>query len=255
VRDITHLKQLDELKMRILTEMIGKIQLPLAQAMATLTELDGAAADNGQRAAQVVHRLVNEWRRIQDWTGDMLALVRYESSSGIKTTEVDLTAVLSETLRSLSEGPPLRAKELKVNLNLSPDLPAVYTDASLLRKLLQGLISRAALRSQRGGELRVSASASNGHVWIEVGDEGPPVQESDLPRIFEKSFVGPNAGSGGADLELALIKAIVDKAGGQVWVCGQGSLGSAVAICLPRAGEDRESSSPPAPHFAQMRLS
>ncbi|HET7088652.1 MAG TPA: response regulator [Anaerolineae bacterium] len=242
VRDITHLKQLDELKMRILTEMIGKIQLPLAQAMATLTQLDGTAADNGRRAAEVVHRLVNEWRRIQDWTGDMLALVRYESSFGIKTTEVDLSAVLNETLRYLLEGPPLRAKELTVNLSLSPDLPAVYTDAGLLRKLLHGLISRAALRSQQGGELRVSASARSRHVWIEVGDQGPPVQESDVPRIFEKSFVEPNAVSGGTDLELALIRAIVDKAGGQVWVRGQGSLGSTIAFCLPRAGEDNGSS-------------
>jgi signal transduction histidine kinase len=70
-------------------------------------------------------------------------------------------------------------------------------------------------------------------VWVSISDDGPAVNEVDLPRIFEKSFVKTSSGSGITGLEMALVKSIIDRMGGQVWVGGQEKKGSTIFVCLP----------------------
>ena len=232
LRDITHLKQMDALKMQVLTEAANKIRFPLAQALVALAELNELADFKGGRGAEIVYRLVKVWGRIQEWMDDLLALVQIETGVVIRLTEVDPAALLSEIAKSLPNG-LFQGRALKLDLNLAPGLPPIYADPDLLRRLLNGLISRAVMRSERGGVIRLSAREHQGQVWIDLQDDGPPIAEADLPHIFEKAFAGSNVASESTGLELALVKTIIERLGGQVWVRGEGAVGSAIAVCLP----------------------
>ena len=70
---------------------------------------------------------------------------------------------------------------------------------------------------------------------IDVSDDGPAVSEEDLPHLFEKSVIRLDASPENTGLELALAKAILDRIGGQVWIGGQGPIGSTVTVCLQGA--------------------
>ena len=232
LRDITHLKQVDELKMRVLTEAANKIRFPLAQALVSMAELSQLEDLQGGRGADIVYRLVKVWGRIQEWMDDLLALGQIETGEGVRLTHVDPTAVMSEMVKGLSEG-LFQGRALKLELNLAPNLPKVYVDQDLLRQLLKGLISRAVMRSGRGGVIRLLAREHQGQVWIDIQDDGPPIAEADLPHIFERAFAGAGAASENTGLELALVKTIIERLGGQVWVRGEGAVGSSIAVCLP----------------------
>ena len=62
LRDITHLKQLDKLRTKMLTDVANKIQTPLAQAMNTLFELNLLAVKD-QKLSILVSRLTQTWDR------------------------------------------------------------------------------------------------------------------------------------------------------------------------------------------------
>lgn len=234
LRDVTHLKRLDDLKMHLLTEAAGKIRFPLAQAIIALAELNDVPEAKAGRTGELIQRLVRLWDRIWQWMEGLLGLVQIEAGENLRLTDVDLVATLNEAGRTLASS-VIQEKGLKVTVEPVAALPQVRADPELLRQLLNGLIVRAAARSTPGGEIRLAAREHQHQVWVDVSDNGPAVADSDLPHIFEKTFVEAGANADSTGLELALVKAIIERLGGQVWVGARGLAGSTITVCLPTA--------------------
>jgi two-component system, OmpR family, phosphate regulon sensor histidine kinase PhoR len=230
IRDISHLKQLDDLRTQTLTDTANRIRKPLAQAMNLLTELSNPAALPAERLNDVVYRLVKTWQRIQQWADDLLELAQYESGLGITTTLVNAAQLLNDVMANLPQD-SVRAKRLRLETSLPTDLSPVRADAAMLRKALQGLITRAIARSEAGSTVRVSLHEQEWQIWIDISDGGAPISGVDLPHAFERSSTGGSLDSTG--LELATAKAIIDRLGGQVWLRSQEPAGSTITICLP----------------------
>jgi signal transduction histidine kinase len=231
LRDITAIKRLDQLKSQMLREAVGKIHLPMAQAMNALTELNSLAVQD-ERLVDVVYRLSSSWKQIQDWGDDLLDVARLNTDLNVNPNAVNLAVVLSETQRSLSEG-LLRQGKLKIKIACEPNLPLVLADIAHLRRLLQMLINRAAGRSKEGGEIRLIACQHYRQVWIEISDDGPQISDADLNHIFDRSYGGAKGSALNSDIEVILVKTILERMGGQIWAGGQGSIGSTITICLP----------------------
>jgi CheY-like chemotaxis protein len=230
-RDITHLRNLDELKMRTLNEAASRFRLPLAQAIAKLAQLGDLAGNSGDEVSATVYQLAKLLGRIQTWMDELLALVRVDAGIGYSSERIELKEVLDRSFVSNFES-SYRDRELKLSLEMEGELPALHVDPSLLLKMLQGLIQRAALRSTRGGTVRLAARQRQEQLWIEVTDQGlgngrHSASHSDsLPGEAGLAF-------GGEGFGLELVKAIVGRMGGQLWVRGHGMVGSTIAILLP----------------------
>ena len=236
-RDITHLKNLDELKMRMLTEAAGKIRLPLAQAVSRLAELGEASEISDEDRSATIYQLAKLLGRIQSWMDELLSLVRVEAGIGYQTGEVALVDVANTDLQARFDELN-KERNLNLVLEIEDDLPEIRVEKSVFERILQGLISRAAARSSRGGSVRVSSRRHQDLVWIEVTDEGLQKQKSNA--MEEDEFVGAEYLQELEGFGLEMVKAIVNRMGGQVWVKGQGAVGSTIAISLPVAEGERE---------------
>jgi PAS domain S-box-containing protein len=243
IRDISHLKQLDELRTQTLTETANRIRMPLARAMNLLTELSHPATLSTERMNDIVYRLVKDWQRIQQWADDLLELTQYESGLGITTATVNPAQLLNDIMANLSQD-TVRAKRLRLETSLPTDTSPVRADATVLRKALQGLITRAIARCEAGRTVRISLHEQDWQIWIDISDGGAPITEADLPHAFERSFVGSGLDSTG--LELATAKTIIDKLGGQVWLRSPSAGGSTITICLPTLMDQTAADSKPA---------
>jgi len=231
--DVTHLKRLDELRTKMLADSTRKIQLPLAEAVNDLIELSEVAAQE-PRISAIVYRLTKVWDRIQNWLDSLLAQSQIGSKPEIKLEFVDVKKLLEEAHQSLRSN-LMRDAGVKLDLQIDSELATVRADNGQLQQVLHELLKRASQRSQEGAEIRLHAFKQAGQVWIEVKDTGPAVSLTDLPHIFEKSFVGTKTGSSDAGFGLAMVKITMDQMGGQVWVSGQEPLGSVISVCLPLA--------------------
>lgn len=233
LRDITHVKKMEELKSRLLVDVASRIRVPLVQAMNALVELNLLTSQN-ERVSEVVSRLSQTWKRIQEWGEDLNALIRIDSEINLQSTKINLGNVLNEVYQNQSAS-LLETTGIQLILGVEPELPQVIADPELIQRLINGLINRAVSRSERGGQIHLDVQYTNNQVWVSISDDGPAVEETDLPRIFEKSFVKTSSGPGITGLEMALVKTIIDRMGGQVWVGGQDKKGSSVYVCLPSA--------------------
>ncbi|MCJ7569560.1 MAG: response regulator [Anaerolineales bacterium] len=236
-RDITHLKNLDELKMRMLTEAAGKIRLPLAQAVSRLAELGETTEISEEDRSATIYQLAKLLGRIQNWMDEILSLVRVEAGIGYQTGEVAFADVADKEFQARFDELN-KERNLNLMLEIEDDLPEIRVEKSVFERILQGLISRAAARSSRGGTVRVSGRRNQDFVWFEVTDEGLQKQKSSTTE--EDEFEGAEYLQELEGFGLEMVKAIVNRMGGQVWVRGQGAVGSTIAISLPIAQGERE---------------
>jgi signal transduction histidine kinase len=107
----------------------------------------------------------------------------------------------------------------------SADLPRVTGSATLVRQLLQNLISNALRYAGEGAHVHVDAVEAGDHWIIRVNDNGPGVDIKSRQKIFEP-FIRLSRSDSGLGLGLAISKRIVDLHHGKIW-CEDSALGGA----------------------------
>jgi signal transduction histidine kinase len=105
---------------------------------------------------------------------------------------------------------------------VSDGLPLVSADRNQVVQLLAQLLDNAVrFRGSATPVISISAETVEGSVRVGVADNGPGVEEADLPRLFT-AFARPMPIPGrgdarGAGLGLALCRRIVERHGGMIW--------------------------------------
>lgn len=92
----------------------------------------------------------------------------------------------------------------------------VFSDEKWICFILNQLIVNAVKYRSEQPVLRFSAERREGNTILRVADNGPGIQASDLPRIFEKGFTGKNgrnASQNATGIGLYLCKRLCDKLG------------------------------------------
>lgn len=228
LRDISHLKQIDDLKLRMLNDAAGKIRLPLAEAVSKLADLSGGTIEGEDARNTTIYQLATILGHIQDWIDELLALVQVEAGIGFSSEVLAIRDAFNDELK-LNFEEMHHSKGLHLEINIPENVPDVSVDPKLFERMLSGLLSRAAQRSQVGGVVEVDARVYQDQVWIELSDHGLP---SGRTETNDEEF-GMEGLSQGFNLQM--VRTIVQKLGGQVWVRGQDRIGSTIAISLPAA--------------------
>jgi PAS domain S-box-containing protein len=130
--------------------------------------------------------------------------------------------------------PQLGRHRIRLELDLSPDLPQLDADEAQLQQVLINLFLNAQrAMAESGGALRVATRAwGTEGVEIVVADDGPGIAEQDLPHVFTPFF----SRSGGTGLGLALAAQIVKSHRGTLDVASRRGRGAAFTIRLPSSG-------------------
>ncbi len=230
VHDITHLKQLESLQLGLLTAAANKIQLPLAQALTTLAEISQMAEVQRGRPIEGVYRLGTLLTRVQEWMDELLIVARIEAGLGLQPVSVDVPELVHEWARTYT-GTRSLDKTARLLVTATSGVPSVYADRDLMRRMLQQTAGQAIekARANASGDVHVMVHCHAAQVWITVMGSAVSAQAIAGPSLLTESQTTPKAKTERAGQELNVVKAIVNRMGGQVWMRGQDTL----AICLP----------------------
>jgi two-component system phosphate regulon sensor histidine kinase PhoR len=107
----------------------------------------------------------------------------------------------------------------------------------LLEQALVNLVDNAVKFSENDSEVTIGVKEENGNVVISVLDQGYGIDQTHLPRIFERFYridKGRSRKQGGTGLGLAIVKHIAQAHGGHVSVESTIGKGSNFSIHLTR---------------------
>ena len=173
-------------------------------------------------------------RRLAELIDDFLDVRRIEEGRFERAQElVDMVTLLREEAQLYSLQSPKH--QLAVEVGQKP-LP-VLGNPDRLRQVIGNLISNAIKYSPQGGIVEISAEAENGHVRVEVRDEGMGIPLGQQQQIFTKFFRGDAAASGitGTGLGLAVSRDIVESHGGRIGFTSAEGEGTTFFVELPGA--------------------
>jgi signal transduction histidine kinase len=128
----------------------------------------------------------------------------------------------AEFLSSAAESfrPLFEEKKIVFSVDTSGAGKAEFNgDASLLRRVLENLLSNAWKFTPAGGKAAASAGLdASGGVLFTVSDSGPGIPADQLEAVFEKyKRLKSGEGENGFGLGLAIARKIVEIHGGKIW--------------------------------------
>ena len=173
------LQELVKSKDQFIASVSHELRTPLTAVVGLTDELRNHHSTFSQPERQEFMDLIAEQAAdVANIVEDLLVAARADIGAvTLAPKEIDIAA----TVRSLAEttgdatGPGL---ELPSNGQLH-----ALADESRVRQILRNLLSNA--RRYGGPNITVRAGRDESKVWIEVGDDGPGISETDRDRIFE----------------------------------------------------------------------
>lgn len=157
--------------------------------------------------------VLTETDRMAALTAALLDLSRLEQGKALAREPVEL----SKLVRGVFDRLALPLERKCIGLKLDLDESWTEGDRARLEMAVSNLASNALRHCAPGGTVSVSLTGEEGGVVLTVDNDGEPIPENDLSRIWEPFYRGDASRSrdtGGTGLGLALVKAAVEAHGG-----------------------------------------
>jgi signal transduction histidine kinase len=231
-------------KSQFVANMSHELRTPLAAILgyAELME-EGFYGGMSEKSLDALKRIRSNGRHLLGLINTVLDIAKIESGQfSLNLTDYALAGVV-ETVRAATES-LAEAKKLALKTDVANDMPTGLGDEQRLTQVLLNLVGNA-IKFTDTGEVRVSATATNGHFAVSVTDTGPGIPAEEQNRIFEQFHQVDNSNTkakGGTGLGLAIAKQIVEMHGGRIWVESTPGRGATFQMELPVRAEKRSAS-------------
>lgn len=192
----------------------------------SLQEAKSAAA-----AAERLEDLLSGIARARRTVEQLLELARSEHGSRGRAQPAIVLAALGETF-----APILERKRISLQLDIGAVESAIVPLApEALAVVMHNVLDNALRYSPSGARISVDARRTERGVRLQVSDCGPGLPTSELDQVFGRFNRAANDATAGTGLGLAIVRAIVESAGGKVWLepATGSSTGLTVVIELP----------------------
>jgi len=155
-------------------------------------------------------------------------------------TYVDINEIINTTLELRAYS--LQSSNVKVILQLDPDLPMTVADPGQLQQVFLNLIMNAETEVKLvhgGGKLAIKTEQVGDSIRISFKDNGLGIARENLERIFNPFFTTRKVGQG-TGLGLSVCHGIVTEHKGRIWAESQLGRGATFIVELPVINENKQ---------------
>jgi two-component system, OmpR family, phosphate regulon sensor histidine kinase PhoR len=233
--DITELKRLDQIRSDFVANVSHELRTPLSILRGYIEMLLDNPKTSREELARILSIMERHSKRLGLLVDDLLSLARLESSNAnLELSAVRVEELFNNVVRDWKE--KLAAKNLKVIVDLAPDVSTFRADETRLREVLYNLLENAVKYSRENEQIHLRAAQRGSQLVLSVTDNGLGISKDDLPRIFERFYRADKARSrelGGTGLGLAIVKHIAQLHGGRVEAESELGKGTTIRVVLP----------------------
>jgi len=185
-RDLEREKRLEMMRKDFIAGVSHELKTPimLIESCAEGLKYGIARGDDRQEYADVI---LEEAEKMDAMVRDILELSRLESGAvRLETEALELGAFVRKAAGKFSG--QAGAKKVRLTVEVAGDRLMVRADPFRLEQVMANLLNNAIRHAPEGGFVRVGVSRCGGYGVVEVENEGEPIDERELPLIWEKFY-------------------------------------------------------------------
>jgi PAS domain S-box-containing protein len=235
LRDLTEVRVLEQMREDMRHTMVHDLRNPLTSIATSLDVLVDEPEILQPHQLQLLQIAQRNSRRMINLVNDILDVSRLESGQMPLNLQ---TWPLPDLIHDALQVQQVLAQDKHITLEnrVSLDLPWVYADEGLMRRVLQNLVGNAVKFTPPGGCVTLSAElttmiSAQPIVLISVQDTGPGIPPEIQSQLFQKFVTGSQKGRG-SGLGLAFCKLAVEAHAQQIWVDSSPGKGTTFTFSL-----------------------
>lgn len=225
-------KQAREDRRRFLQRLDHELKNPLTAIRAGLTNIDQQSLE--PYAAEEVSAVQAQVLRISRLVADLRKLAALEITP-LETNTVNMGELLTDVISVLEDQAETEDRRISLNVPNAPwPLPDIQGDPDLLLLAIHNLLDNAIKFTSPGDTIEVRAFDDSNDIVIEIADTGPGIPENEIERVWEELYRGQQArGVPGSGLGLPLVRAIIEKHGGDIGLRSRPDQGTVFSVRMP----------------------
>ena len=237
------LTQVEELKTNFLSMMSHDLKTPIARIQGMTEVVLKDTNPLSLRQTEALETLGRSSQELLEFVSSILNLGRIESKEiELHLKSRDPNGLLHECIEKLDH--LAKNKTIQIVAEFEP-LFSARMDVDLIRQVFSNLIENAIKYSPENSRILLSTEEVDGHVIIQVADQGMGIPEDELPHVFDKFYRSKSAKSSptkGSGLGLYLAKYFIELHNGTISVDSRLGGGSTFTVNLPTGSVSKTTS-------------
>jgi signal transduction histidine kinase len=212
------------------------LRSPLANIVSSLDMLEAMVpADSAPSLGTLFTIAARSIDRMQRLISSLLDINRLEAGQPITSqTAADIQVLAKDAVEAIL--PMIDSKQQTAQIDLPDDLPLVWVDTDMTRRVFINLLENATKFTPMQGKLTLGGKLEGEFVKMWVEDTGPGIASEAREAIFEKfTRLQADRNPKGLGLGLSFCRLAVLAQGGKIWVEGEVGHGSRFVFTLPVA--------------------
>jgi signal transduction histidine kinase len=240
MRDITERKELDSLREDLTSMIYHDLRSPLANIVSSLDVIADMVPEEERTTVLTILKIAeNSTDRIQRLVSSLLDVSRLESGQPVADqSAVDALPLARHALEDVA--PAARGRRQTLADELPNELPLIWVDEDMARRVLINLVENSIKFSPNDGTITLGAKAEDGWVHFWIKDHGSGIPSSEQEHIFDKfTRLRGKGKAGGLGIGLAFCRLAVQGHGGKIWVESEMGQGSTFHFTFPVATKEQ----------------
>jgi signal transduction histidine kinase/CHASE2 domain-containing sensor protein len=229
--DVTEIKELEQLKDKIVSVVSHELKLPLTVIRGYGEMLAETLQDEKKL---YIDEICSQTKRLNQLIEDFLDVARIEQNrQEIRRFPLDPIALVKEAEKSVFI--PAEKKSIAVISQLPFRASPLIGDYSLLLQAVINLLDNGIKFSPADTQITIKLIEESNRFTLSVSDQGPGVPDESRQEIFDKFNRGQHASTqDGFGLGLSFVKQVVQKHKGELWLEPKTTQGACFCITLPK---------------------
>ncbi len=240
LNDVTHYRELDELKGRFVSTVSHELRTPLSTILlqiGTLLKYYDRFDEPERRA--MIGDIQAQSQVLRDLVEDILELSRFDARRSLPQKQwFDIVATCQNVLESMT--PAIKEKALTVDRAQCGGSRYVMGDPNQLQRAIRNLVSNAIKYTPPGGTITLALHQQDRNLVLTIADSGIGIAPEEQEHIFDRFYRTRQAVdmASGTGLGLPITREIVEMHGGSIAFESTPGAGSTFTITLPLGGLD-----------------
>lgn len=230
------LEDMNKIKSEFVSAVSHELRTPLAiikQLVMLIYEETAGPINNKQREILVKAR--HNIERLKNIIDELLDISRIEAKMfNLRYSLVNLMDIFKDSEQYFKE---LAAeKSITLDYKFPNHEVNIFIDPERIVQVITNLINNAIKFTEEGGQISVEVKVLETKIRVGVIDTGVGILQDEIPKIFDK-FVQVSSVEGqekkGIGLGLSIVKELVERHGGEIWIESDVGVGSKFYFTLP----------------------